>query len=405
VAEAAGDLIVAHHAAERRAALVDALARAGAPARPAASLAEVLRMVAQAPPAVVVASLRLEDHDGVATVHVLGDAAAGIPVVALARDGYEAGLALAAGAEDAVVVEEDETAAVERVLAVRRRVRSGQHADLGRFFAIADGLFLVLDRDGAVVRSNPAVTRRLGWGHAELRDLPLDRRLHPDDVEGAAAAIARAATGTAEVVRARHATDDGQWRDVDWALSGDAATGLVYAVGTDVTEAVRAAEALESTAHTDALTGLANRAGALRALRQRVREGRETAVLYCDLDGFKHVNDTYGHSHGDRVLAAAAGRLSSRVRSSDLAARIGGDEFVVITTPGRGAEQLAARLVEGFGRPIGIDGVHTRLGLSVGIAIAPGGGADVAAVIDAADRAMYAAKQAGGDTWRSEQGA
>jgi diguanylate cyclase (GGDEF)-like protein/PAS domain S-box-containing protein len=328
-----------------------------------------------------------------------------VPVVVLTGDAYTAEIAVAAGADDAIVTSEGIATALGPIHRAIERVDPSRQVDLGRFFHTADGLFVVFDADGGVVRSNPAFSRRLGWSPARLRDLPAERRFHADDLDAIRAGLGRAALGGTETLRARHATDDGFWRDIDWSLTGDAATGLVYAVGTDVTDAVRTVRALESSAQTDHLTGLANRLGVLTRLADRVAGQVETAVLYCDLDGFKAVNDGHGHAHGDRVLVAAAGRLATRVRANDLAGRIGGDEFVVVTTPGRGAEQLAARLIEGFVRPISIDGVHSHLGLSVGIAMAPPGSGDVDQVLGAADRAMYRAKQAGGGTWRMAEDA
>lgn len=399
-ATAATDLVVIEDDTATLAVLAEALADVGlGPLRTAATLAEGLALLDERRPDLVLTDLHLPDSSGLDTLHQLGERAEGVPIVVLTGDAYAADLAVAAGADDAVVKGSGLPQVVSRVQRAVRRARRGQQVDLTRFFLQADGLLLVLDGDGAVLRANPAVTRRLGWSQTRLRDLPLSSRIHPDEVEEALAAIRRAAAGGTARVRARHSTDDGFWRDVDWSLGGDPATGLVYAVGTDVTDAVREVRALESTAHTDQLTGLANRMGLLTQLARRLEEGGGTAVLYCDLDGFKRVNDVHGHAHGDQVLAAAAGRIATRVRANDVAGRIGGDEFVVVTSPGRGAEQLAARLVEGFDRPVSIGGLAERIGISIGIAVARPDD-DMAAVLQAADLAMYEAKTAGGDTWR-----
>ncbi|WP_430784656.1 diguanylate cyclase domain-containing protein [Actinoplanes sp. G11-F43] len=150
-------------------------------------------------------------------------------------------------------------------------------------------------------------------------------------------------------------------------------------------------------AHTDQLTGLANRRQFHARWEQTLAGGTgPTALLYVDLDGFKAVNDTLGHETGDAVLEAVAGRISQAVRVSDLVARLGGDEFAVIL-PGATDEQaagIAARIVEAVAEPIPVGGVPVRVGASIGVITAPAG-ADPEGEIKRADTAMYAAKAAG----------
>ena len=151
----------------------------------------------------------------------------------------------------------------------------------------------------------------------------------------------------------------------------------------------------------DALTGLPNRilfGDRLRhALDRGHREGTPTCVLVVDLDGFKAINDRYGHPMGDAVLVAFAERLTSVLRASDTAARLGGDEFSIVcenTEPAE-AEVLAQRLRTTLVEPLDIDGVQIGLGMSIGIGtVAPGADPDDACeqVVRAADDAMYADK-------------
>jgi diguanylate cyclase (GGDEF)-like protein len=189
----------------------------------------------------------------------------------------------------------------------------------------------------------------------------------------------------------------------------DAAGRLLGAVVvlTDVT-GQRALEAqLRQAATHDVLTGLPNRALLVEHLVLALSEAHDlggstpwrVAVLYCDLDGFKAVNDGHGHAAGDAVLLAAAGRLSAALRPQDVVARLGGDEFVVLC-PGVAdaaeAEAVAARLAAAVAEPVLHAGVEHRVGVSVGVVLsAPGEGSDGAErLLSAADAAMYARKRA-----------
>jgi diguanylate cyclase (GGDEF)-like protein len=157
----------------------------------------------------------------------------------------------------------------------------------------------------------------------------------------------------------------------------------------------------------DPLTGLANRtllaARAEVALTQAVRLKHSIAILFLDLDGFKSVNDTSGHAVGDRLLQLVAARFQSCIRDIDTLARIGGDEFAVLVADladeARAAE-VAQRMLDAIGRDFGFDGHHITLGVSIGIAVHPFDGSEIETMLQAADRAMYRAKLAGGNSYQ-----
>jgi diguanylate cyclase (GGDEF)-like protein len=158
----------------------------------------------------------------------------------------------------------------------------------------------------------------------------------------------------------------------------------------------------ERHARQDSLTGLLNRHGLFQALDQAVAEARpghrEFAVLYLDLDGFKAVNDTYGHAAGDGLLKQVSERLSALMPDGAVAARIGGDEFVLLIrqNPDCEAQAVGERIVQSVSQPYDLEQENPILiGGSVGIALIPRHGADTAAVLHAADRALYLAKSAG----------
>ena len=170
---------------------------------------------------------------------------------------------------------------------------------------------------------------------------------------------------------------------------------LVLFVSRDVTERRRNEARIAHMAHHDALTGLANRILFQTRLEQVLREDRRFGVLSVDLDHFKEVNDTYGHALGDALLKQVAGRLCACVRDQDIVARLGGDEFAVIQLSSRqpaGALTMARRIVRQLTEPFEIGGRQVVIGGSVGIAVAPRDGADPAAILRAADLALYRAK-------------
>jgi diguanylate cyclase (GGDEF)-like protein len=165
----------------------------------------------------------------------------------------------------------------------------------------------------------------------------------------------------------------------------------------------RAERALRHQARHDHLTGLANRsevqARLESALREAPRTGRVVAVLFCDLDRFKTVNDSLGHSAGDALLVAVAERLRAAASGADVVARTGGDEFTVIhatSTDAMGAVAAAGRLVDAMDAPFRVLGRRVYASMSVGVAVGTGHGSTAEALIRDADAAMYRAKELGG---------
>jgi diguanylate cyclase (GGDEF)-like protein len=156
-------------------------------------------------------------------------------------------------------------------------------------------------------------------------------------------------------------------------------------------------------AHHDALTSLPNRMAFLQSLAQSValadRQRGSLALLFIDLDGFKRVNDSFGHDIGDQLLVQVAARLHSCVRASDMAGRLGGDEFVVLLTDDPSAEQaaqIADKVIAAISKPYQIPGAQPVLGASVGIAMYPIHAQTADQLLIIADTAMYVAKRSGG---------
>jgi diguanylate cyclase (GGDEF)-like protein len=154
----------------------------------------------------------------------------------------------------------------------------------------------------------------------------------------------------------------------------------------------------------DSITGLPTRTVLLHRLT-RVLDGRrsDVGILFCDLDRFKRVNDSLGHAAGDELLLEVARRLSSVLRPTDTAARLGGDEFAVLLedVDEHSARAIAARIIAAFSEAFTVRGHSMRIGISIGLALAPAGQeSDGEHLLSAADIAMYHAKRAGGSRLR-----
>lgn len=151
----------------------------------------------------------------------------------------------------------------------------------------------------------------------------------------------------------------------------------------------------------DSLTGAQNRAGAIAAIDSQVgaADPQEFALVFIDLDGFKKINDVYGHATGDGILRSVADRLQMELRDADTVCRLGGDEFVCIIAPPASPEQaraIATRLCKTVSAPYTLEGDTFVVGCSVGLSLYPQHGATAEALLARADSAMYAAKAAGG---------
>jgi len=198
--------------------------------------------------------------------------------------------------------------------------------------------------------------------------------------------------------------EDGRWIRVNWRTTG---RGKRVVTITDITADKEREASIQALASRDSLTGLANRRAFDQLLAKLAWGRRETdaaaahvGLLLIDLDNFKDINDSAGHLAGDAVLKAVAARLTGCVRKSDMAARIGGDEFAVILSgvPDHGPlERLAGRIVSKMREPIDHAGAPLVCTVSVGGSHCVADGCSVGQLVEYADRALYAAKEAGRD--------
>ncbi|MGF6769230.1 diguanylate cyclase (GGDEF)-like protein/PAS domain S-box-containing protein [Paraburkholderia sp. GAS199] len=262
---------------------------------------------------------------------------------------------------------------------------------------------------------NPAFKRITGYDPAEL--LGQDCRvLQRDDREQEGVALIRQALAANREVSAvvRNYRKDGAlfWNQLFIAPVPNAEGVITHHIGVinDVTDLMRYQEQLEYQANYDSLTRLPNR----NLLRDRLqhalivaqRHHKGVAVVFMDLDGFKNVNDSLGHSVGDRLLTVVAERLARCTRTSDTVARHGGDEFVVVMTDTVDEQSLIAwmeRVRASISEPVWLDGTELYVGCSMGASLFPQDGEDAETLMKKADLAMYRAKDMGRNTFQFYQ--
>jgi diguanylate cyclase (GGDEF)-like protein/PAS domain S-box-containing protein len=202
---------------------------------------------------------------------------------------------------------------------------------------------------------------------------------------------------------------DGQPRWVDFSAGTIEFDGQPAALGTafDVTERKRAEEQITEIAYHDNLTGLPNRLLFHDRLRQAVvqahRGGHRVAVLFLDLDRFKTINDSLGHTVGDRLLRGVSERISDSVRESDTVARLGGDEFTLLlprVNDATDVAKVAEKILESLRQAFPVDGHELFVTSSMGISLYPEDGHDPESLVKNADTAMYRAKELGRDKYQ-----
>ena len=293
----------------------------------------------------------------------------------------------------------------ERVAAEQRLARSE-----ARFRSAFDnaplGLALV-DGDNRYARVNRAMCRLLGAtaeqlvgasqdAYGDSGDNAIEREYRQDLLAGRSEAVQ---------YERRYRARDGRtvWALVSATLLPASQEPQQFLLQVnDVTERKRAEEELAHLAHHDALTNVANRAmlgeQVERALAVASRRGVRLAVVFLDLDFFKHINDTYGHETGDLVLKELASRLLHNVRAIDIVGRIGGDEFVVVLSEVSDAGdviRLTDKLRHACARPLQINGHELRLAVSMGVSLFPDDARDFRSLLRFADSALYLAKGEG----------
>ena len=266
-------------------------------------------------------------------------------------------------------------------------------------------LIFVLDTHGVIQFASSSAGRVLGYDPDALVGVALSAVSDPEHAAHVDAFVEMTARlpGVSPLAEWRLRRPDGQSVDVEAIASNlldDAAVGGIVLNARDVGERKALLDQLAHQAFHDPLTGLANRAlfrdRVTHALTLARRQARAVTVLYLDLDDFKHVNDSFGHAEGDRLLTLIAARLQACARSTDTVARLGGDEFAVLVEDSdspTSAERLVERIQEQMSYPFTLSHGDVSMTASIGSAATLDGGLDE--VLRYADVAMYAAKRSG----------
>jgi len=285
---------------------------------------------------------------------------------------------------------------------------------LGLAFEGSDVGMAMIDLDGGhpgrFLRANQALATMTGYSVAQILTMTCTDLTHPADAADGLEHLRALQVGDNDAYRAenRYVRSDGSvlWVGVTCSAIRGAPGGACYGYTQieDITERHEAERLLTEAATHDLLTGLLNRAAlgqkldaAIAAAASGLSRG---AVLFCDLDGMKAVNDLSGHEAGDEVLRSTAARLLASVRTQDRVARFGGDEFVLLLTDVTDAtlHTLAARILRRLAEPIKHDGELLTVTASIGVCVLDGSKAS-GDVLRAADAAMYSAKHAGRDRY------
>jgi diguanylate cyclase (GGDEF)-like protein/PAS domain S-box-containing protein len=301
------------------------------------------------------------------------------------------------------------------VLRSRRRSQikvESDHAPHRAAFEQSPNGALLVDADSLkVVDANPALQRNLGYTLDEVRALSVTA-LFTDGSGDPDLLLRKLRDPNPRLpLEIQQRSKDGALRSVEVVAQNLdlGARRLLSLTANDVSvrrkvqaQLLEKQQHLDHLAHHDQLTGLPNRlylaAYLPGAIEEAKRAGAMLAVLFLDLDRFKHINDSRGHETGDKLLKAVAQRLRATMRNEDVVVRMGGDEFIVVLKTGRTNDQVneaASRITEAMSEPVIVDGRPLVTTASIGVSLYPRDGADMGELLRHSDTAMYQAKDRG----------
>lgn len=278
------------------------------------------------------------------------------------------------------------------------------------FFQHSLEMLCITDINGHFKRVNPAFANNLGYSVEQLINRPFFDFVHPGDRLKTQAEFEALKHGTDSVsFENRYQDIAGNWHWLSWHCPGlDPAVNKIFAIAHDVTEQKRSESEILYKALHDPLTDLFNRA----ALEERIdnaisrikrHPGNELALYMIDLDGFKSVNDSYGHQAGDQLLKTLATAFKMIQRESEFVCRFGGDEFAWLAE-GAGkviTEPLAERIMQVIHQPVRLHQATVQIGCCIGISVFPDYAPDADSLISQADAAMYSVKKSGKDGYKT----
>ncbi|HEX2062292.1 MAG TPA: EAL domain-containing protein, partial [Thermoanaerobaculia bacterium] len=262
--------------------------------------------------------------------------------------------------------------------------------------------------DGVIVDCNATFAAMLGSRRGDLVGRSMSELYaNPSEAEELTTLLRSVGTLNSVEIELRRADRRAVWVLENIVLVGDETNGVVHATVVDISDRKRAEEQIEFHAYHDVLTHLPNRKLFTDRLRHSLtrakRNNKAAAVMFIDIDHFKSINDTLGHTGGDELLLEMARRLRECVRDDDTVARLGGDEFTIILAELRQAEdavQVAQKILAAVQEPLKVAGKPITVSASIGIALYPDDGIDAESLLRNADSAMYRAKEEGRNTYQ-----
>jgi diguanylate cyclase (GGDEF)-like protein/PAS domain S-box-containing protein len=370
----------------------------------------------------IVLDLNLHGSQHVETFDKIFQAAPGVPILILSEADTEAiaRQAVQRGARDYLVKEQADGYRLRRTVRTMLERRAAEAVALENEVANAtlDSIgeaVLRTDIRGNVTYLNRVAEKMTGWFREEVLGRPIADVLRlVDNVSGAAVdnAVAnviqgdRTATAMISFISCTLVRRDGVELGIENTVTvvDDRSGNLIGAVVVIRDVGVARAASLETSraSQHDVLTNLPNRTLFNDRLKQAIslagRQGKQLAVLFVDLDQFKRINDSLGHTMGDKLLRSVAGRLMACVRRTDTVCRMGGDEFVILLSQLENAEDAAIsarKILRAVAAPHIIDNKSLEINVSIGGSTYPGAGQDAESLLSQADAAMYEAKQHG----------
>jgi diguanylate cyclase (GGDEF)-like protein/PAS domain S-box-containing protein len=274
----------------------------------------------------------------------------------------------------------------------------------------AEGIF-VTDADGNIIETNPAFSDITGFPRKEV--IGCNPRIFQsgrhgrDFYRGMWQTLTESGRWRGEIWNRRKDGDVfPQWENISAVFDDSGKITHYVSVFSDISQIKESQEKLDHLAYHDALTDLPNRALLNERLEQAIRHAErhktQLAVIFMDLDNFKHINDSLGHMQGDRLLQEVSTFLFNAVRQDDTVARVGGDEFVLVLEDIGAPEHvgvIAQKLLSSLDKPIMLDGHEVNVTASLGICLYPRDGLDATVLLRNADAAMYRAKEEGRNTY------
>lgn len=295
----------------------------------------------------------------------------------------------------------------------RRQVQEALRVSEGKYRTLfehaVDAIFIIDVETRRILDVNQVATDRLGYSREELLSMTIDNLYPPEEIARNEEIVEKLRQTGFLIFERMHIRKDGTILPVEVSsIVVDQDGRKVYqSIARDITQRKRIEQELQRLANYDSLTGAANRPMFMDRVADAIdlarRNNTMLGLLFLDLDGFKAVNDAFGHKHGDALLQIIARRIHESVRQSDTVARLGGDEFAILLEGIRNVEEtvpVVQKIIKSVSQPFIFQNAEAFITSSIGVSVFPADGEDPDTLIQNADRAMYVSKSEGKNNYR-----